>query len=80
MKLSKAQVTALEAVAAGECRFHLRRNGWKCANCQMRTISELKHNKIVVIGWAQVWTTGENIITAVLTTAGRQALEEARNG
>lgn len=74
MKLSKAQLKALEAVDAAE----------KQSGREMyQTYREIKYStrsKLVSMGFAQIVSLGLLLPGIELTPAGRKALEEARNG
>ena len=74
MKLSKAQLKALEAVDAAE-----KQSGRKMYQTY-REIRFSTRSKLVSMGLAQVVRLGLLLSGLELTPAGRKALEEARNG
>lgn len=75
MKLTKAQITALEAVERGEVSYHrgTRRN--YVSGARQNTIELLLKNGLIThpaVSW------GYSSYTYTLTDAGRAALESAR--
>lgn len=79
MQLSNEQLKALEAAEAGKCRFRLHRSrGWQCPECTGRAVTSLLKQRLVVTKLVE--DARSKIIEAELTTEGRKALEEARNG
>ena len=77
MKLSKAQLTALEGIASQKTYLvYCVGGGWHCPSYEMRTIAALKKRGLVVM-YPEINMASMEV---ELTETGRKALEEARNG